>query len=239
MDFEKDVRPYIDKNGLIAPEKGGSSLNGVMYTAELLIVAWERLTEEQRWGLRHAIASCEIEYGLMGRVPYPHEQQQQVDDMYAYAALCMTTRLKYGRDRLLRAHDVLQYGYKHFGSFNTVNPGVWTWNSFLWRQPQLLGAFLAARGNVKPWERPFLWYAALAIFVSCRNTPKSDADARRLAWHLIKAVSPESWLMRQAAKGWYKRLLRDYGPEGMREVGRHYYTDHENPLIKFHEGAEK
>jgi hypothetical protein len=237
MDFEKDVRPYIDKNGLIAPEKGGDSLNGVMYTSEFLIIAGDKIPETAQVGLLFALTLCEIEYGLIGRVPYPHEQQQQVDDMYAVAALF--AKMGFRRGRSLSAKAVLEYGYKHFGSFNTVNPGVWTWNSFLWRQPQLLGAFLAARGNVKPWERPFLWYAALAIFVSCRNTPKSDADARRLAWHLIKAVSPESWLMRQAAKGWYKRLLRDYGPEGMREVGRHYYTDHENPLIKFHEGAEK
>jgi hypothetical protein len=72
--------------------------------------------------------------------------------------------------------------------------------------------------------------------VSCRNESPEDTDGRRLAWHLIQAVQNDSWLCKQAAKNWFKRLYQDYNvtENGMRETAKKYYNPKgENPFSKY------
>lgn len=239
---------YIDGNGLVAPNKTGStgsgSDNGVMFTSEFLqLLDNNDEISNTIFGIDAALTRCLPTPGLLQRQPNNQSGQEGPDDYVALAAACVTLNRIYKfikipkRNRL--ANDVLRYGLTHFGFFNNEKPGTLTKSAFLWRQPQLIGAFIAA-ADKPSWlskaayfiiGQPFYFCAAVSVAVSCRKTPLHDTDARRLAWHLIQAVYDSSWMMRWAAKGWYQRLYADY-PRGMLDVAVGYY-EHEHPFTVY------
>lgn len=230
---------YLDGNGLVAPNKTGStgsgSDNGVMFSAEFLCLLEQQgeMTPILAGIWEEVISRCLPTPGLLQRQPNNQSGQEGPDDYVGLAAACAVlnrTYAKAGCPPCVLANQVLRYGLLHFGFFNNENPGKFSRSAFLWRQPQLIGAFIAAAS--KPtwlakaafWiiGQPFLLCAAISIFVSCRNVPVTDTDARRLSWLLIQSTAPVSWLCRWAAQGWYERLYQDF-PSGMKGVARGYY----------------
>lgn len=126
-----------------------------------------------------------------------------------YAAAPVTDSAALFLSRLMGANLCLYFGLFH-NSALLVTFGLYWLYAVLTRNP-----FAFA------WTR---WYAAVVIATSCMFTKTDNQDARRLTWHAIETLTPVSWLTRQAAKVWYRRLYRQYGPDGMREVATRYYS---------------
>lgn len=211
---------YVDVNRLVAPYPCNfftrASDNGVMFTAELLILLklrGELDANTQQYYVEN-IKKCFLEPGLISRAPNDRGQSPP-DDHFALGAMGV----------ILGYHDIckdiLSYGLKHFGSFNNENPGKWTSKSFLWRMPQLLACIIAGAGKKVPLI--LCIYSALVLLFSCRKVEPNKSDERRLAWLLSKALSNQSLLVRLASKVWFNRLRSHYGPEGMKAVRSLYY----------------
>lgn len=226
MSLQSEIVPYVDGNGLVAPQpvapgtKQGSD-NGVMFTSEYLIMAkW--LEAPWQPDFYAAIARCFVQPGLLDRAP-GDLYQEGPDDYYGLCAMLSVYKLRRFGIRMLL------HGFTHIGFFN--NAGVFSWDALLWRQPQMVAAMASAAGlGWMPIFWPFYAWAMLVIFWSCRPRPPSDTDYRRLCWHLIQATwgSP---LARLAAFFWYSRLYEDY-PNGMRGVASLYYKPG-HPFIKY------
>ena len=238
MTFAQEISAqYTDGNGLVTPNKGkwapgeAGSDNGPMFTAEYLILAKVLGGDPFRLQMEFidSIAKCMSNDGMLHRKPPGQPAyQEQVDDYYATLAASVAL----GNVHLARAFLRAVWTYK--GALNTENPGTWTANSFLIRQPQLLYAMIVAAYPKNPLayllSLPLRLWTALVIAASCRNAPTSDTDARRLAWHLI-LVTPRGPLVNWAIKAWFKRLFAAY-PNGMQDVARMYYEPG-HPIAKY------
>jgi hypothetical protein len=129
---------------------------------------------------------------------------------------------------------------KYKGALNNVNPGIWQWSTVLIRQPQLLAAMVAAafpKWNplhilVRLMALPVFLVAAVSLAISCINTPNSQADPRRLSWHLLQTVYRRSIMCRLASFVWYWRLRKDYKEAEMRGVAYVYY-ERGHPFIQY------
>lgn len=243
--IKSEMTPFIDVNGLVSPNRDGPSDNGVMFTAEYLLML-ERLDEldyDTAKRFRRKIRACFKEPGLLMRRPDNFGGQDGPDNMLGLAIASQVLGRRMGGDEM--ASEVMIYGLDHWGAFNNID-GKWTTQSFLWRQPQLVGALMCGvmqqarlvnlsrfqRATLWLFARPFLLCAALSIFVSCRGTDPGETDPRRLSWLLIQATFNHSWLCRVASRGWYERLYRDYSSAGMKAVARIYYSVG-HPFIKY------
>lgn len=234
MSLQQEISAaYTDGNLLVTPhpisrgvERGSD--NGPMYTAEYFVML-KKLGETPWWlpmdflcRINHCINS-----GILGRVPTRQPQDQTgPDDYYGVLNACKALDLQ----KIPR--DMLKAVFRNLGALNNVNPGQWTLQSFLIRQPQLLAAMIASAypslkhpGHwlVRLLALPLFAYAALVIAISCINTSKENADPRRLSWHLLQTTAPVSILCHLASLVWYKRLYEYYGPAGMKAVAAIYY----------------
>lgn len=221
------IQDYVEGDGLIAPAPNPTHIfrtcdNGVMFFSEyhILLVKNGESTYGDCFAYANTIRSCFVADcpGLVARAPGDRGFEAP-DDYYGVFAACVVLEHK------TLGNQILEWGRSHFGSYNTNEPKKWTFDSWLFRQPQLAAAAYCAGSTTIPLHiRPLLWYTAAVIATSCMGVDPSNADARRLCWLLIQAVTPYSWLCRMASKLWFKRLYKTYGPEGMRAVAARYYS---------------
>lgn len=214
---------YTDVNGLVCNRpclktEVNPSGNGVAYTGEYLGILDARGELEAIDSLRwYQIAQKVWGLGPLSRGPNQLDPES-VDDYYGF---CLGNSISVfpGWAKL-----ALSWGFYHWGSFNNVEPSKWTFQSFLWRQPQLLYAMACSAGKIRnPVYWPLSVYTSLVIATACMFSAKTDWDSYRLTWLLIQTVSPHSWLCRQAAKLWWRRLRKAFGDEGMRGVYAGYF----------------
>lgn len=228
---------YQDADGLVCNRPcyhtdNNPSGNGVMYLGELMVLLALRKELDARdskyfWGVMTRVMLIP---GLIFRSS-TNKEQEGPDDYLGFAAGVVAT------GETFLAEKVLEYGYRHKGSFNNEEPQKWTWKSFLWRQPQLFYALLCAAGKNRFWHLPFALYTAAIIATSCYNAPLYDQDARRLSFLLIYATSRSSLLCRLASKVWKKRLYKQYGASGLLTVYAGYFgLDH--PFTKYFPSKE-
>lgn len=212
MALTLEIIPYVDGNnlvapGLISPGTIRGSDNGPMYTAEYLIMLKRNnevasLVDPVADKSYAAIKACVGEDSELHRAP-GDSSPDEVDDHYG--TLSMLTE------------------------FDTKP--LYKLPVRLWRQPQLLYAYLLAKGVPSFLLSPLNIYTALVIATSCIGRPTSDTDSRRLSWHLIQATKGKSVLCNLASKLWYARLHKDYA-NGMLGVAQLYYTGN-HPFTRY------
>jgi hypothetical protein len=222
--------------GTWLPGQRGSD-NAPMFTSELyvMIKKMKQFADQDRVDFDRLIGACVTPEGMLARVPYPERiGQEGPDDYLGVLNGCKTI----GNTEIPR--KFLWALVSHFGFMNNDNPTMITWESFLARQPQLIGAMVAAA--FPSWKNPlhflarlvalpFFFVAAVSIAISCIGAPQSDTDARRLSWHLqntTKGVSLMCWL---ASLLWMRRLYKDF-PNGMKDVAALYYQPG-HPFAKY------
>lgn len=218
---------FTDADGLVSPnpcspDAHNASNNGICYSGEY--IALLTLTDQScgTVGYVSKMIDCELRGypGLMQRSPNNNRDMESIDDYYGLlCGLYFTGVYPFAR-------DILKYGLKHFGSFNNLNPGHFTFQSMLWRQPQLLAMNLwsAYPGNklIKLLMFPLTLITAVIIATSCLGLDKTaGADPFRLAWLLVQVAKRESWLCKMASKLWFRRLDNVWG--GMYGVSKQYY----------------
>lgn len=232
MSLRNEIKLFIDGNGLVTPNvytgeyKRGSD-NGVMFTSEYYIHLKDNkeLDELDLSNYEAVIKSCSVEPGLIARAPGDKQGGPPPDDLYAIAAASKTL----GMPSI--AKSIVDYGERNNWVFNADRPGNPHWGdgrdfeAWLGRQPSLVCALKAAAGSPLPgWLK---LVTAAIIATSCAGVKKDDSDARRLAFHLVRAVEGSGGILDWACNVWWNRLRRDYGDEGMRGVALLYYQgDH-------------
>lgn len=231
MKIRDDFKAYTDGNNLLAPNpvppgtKQGSD-NGPMFTSEYFIILkrYDSLTVADELEYDARIGQCLNSEGMLCRAPGDLDQEGP-DDYYGVMNGCIEM------ENTAIPRKVLWALIKHLGFLNNNQPGKWTGEAFLVRQPQLVCAMISAAfpslWNPIHWlvrllALPLYLWSALVLFVSCMNTPSSDTDARRLAWHLGNCVSKVSILNAFAYKVWLHRLYSVF-PDGMQGVAKIYY----------------
>ena len=246
MGIREDFQPYIDANGMLAPNPqpqpptGKGSDNAPMFTAEYydMLQKSNQLTDQDKLDFAQKINQCIWPQGILCRAPTNQpDSQEEVDDYYGALSGCKLV----GNTDIPR--KFLQAMCKYLTFMDSTNPGkLGNWNAFMFRQPQLLACMVSAgfpsflnplHWLVRILTFPFYLYAAVVIALSCIGTDIGNTDARRLAWHLIQAVAPTSLLCCLASKIWYNRLY-SYYPNGMNDVASIYYSPkNTNPYAKY------
>lgn len=241
MALKQEIVPFTDKNGYVNPApvtlgSGRSCDNSTMFTSEEYVMLYKlgQSTPDDLFTWKTLITNSMTLSGLPARYP-GFTDQDSPDNMVAILCACKVLNFP------SVARSILWYGLKHLGCFNNGDPSKFDFNAMTWRQVQLFASTVAASfpSMINPlhWLARFLAfpafvYAALVIFVSCWNAPVSDADSRRLSWHLIQSVAPVSLLCKIASLFWLKRLNRDYGVEQMKGVAAQYYAKG-HPFIEY------
>lgn len=216
---------YTDLSGLMAPGILGDPIpivacdNGLRYLSEyhILLHLTGLSTDADKDDWERIVGTCMIEPGLLKRYPGPSNNQEQMDD---HLAVCAAA---YILNRPNHAKDMLSYGFKHLGFFNTQNPGKFTtdgkiaWNAFTWRMPQIVFATAVASGAYK-WYKPWYWLAyVVALFVTATSAnsdkPLDDIDSRGLTW-LLSLLVPRSFIGKLAINQFLKYLYESY-PDGL------------------------
>ena len=216
MSLITEIVPYIQGNGLVAttivnpPGTLRTCDNGVMFSSEYFIMAARNFEDKT---LTHGptaalfdqvVKTCVGADKELHRAP-GDDSPDEVDDHYATLA-----------------------GYAEFGLRPAYKLPV-----RLWRQPQLLYAYLVNHKIPSLLIWPLAWYNALIIATSCIGHPASDTDSRRLVWHLIQATKRESILARLAGAFWHWRQTKIYKTqEVMKAVAKIYYEPG-HPFAKY------
>lgn len=203
MTIQDDFAPYVDGNGLLAPNPVSSgqmrgSDNGPCFTSEYVVIRRKNNVPIDTGGYLDLIDRCQFQ-GYLSRAP---------------------------GDATLGNPD------NHYGVYAAhVALGITPNFKFYWqllRQPQLYFASICAHQKAsrwKFWQWPLAAFTATIIATSCMFTSTDQADPRRLAWLLIQATVKDSVLCRLASKLWFRRLRKDY-TNGMKDVAVEYYQPH-------------
>lgn len=231
---------YQDSVGLVAPAKcppnaHNPSGNGICYLGEYMMILHKRheMDEKLEQDFFHSIFNCMVEEGLLERGPLYTGEAESVDDYYGLAAGCVAT------DHAELAEAVIDRGWKHWGSFNDKYPNNWTWDSWLWRQPQLMIALYIAAKRGPSWYKPWTWWllphlawTVLVLAFACSMSAANNWDHWRLTW-LLATATEGNWLCKMAAKPWYSRLHKVWGPEGMKSMASVGYYQSGHPFGKY------
>jgi hypothetical protein len=202
MGLREEILPYIQGNGLVAPQPVGTPPefrtcdNGTQFSSEFYILL-------KMHGLLHSGDAADYKRlmdACVGADKYLHRSP--------------------GDDSLDEQdnHNGVYAGHIQLG----LRPSFYLSRN-LWRFPQLiaLSAFASQKFIYRLLALPLVFYTALVILTSCINTPTSDTDARIGAWLVIKAMEGSA-LVTLAAMVWRRRLMADY-PNGMRSVFEIYF----------------
>ncbi len=239
-----DFKGYFDGNGLLAPGPVGpgtlsASDNGVMFLSEYITILKKsgELTQADI-DYFHGHIDCCISSHMLNRVPAGQSDGLEGPDDYLGV---LNACRELGITDLPR--DLLWGMIRYLGFMNNPDPGKFTEDSFLARQPQIIAAMVNASFPsmwnpfhylMRHWAFFFYFCAAISIFVSCWNDPTSDTDGRRLSWHLMNNMKKNSVMCWIASYFWMKRLAKDYPGTLMQGVAALYYQPNgNNPYQKY------
>lgn len=248
---KEEYLPYTDYLGLIqnltptAPEGSWTSGNGLLYSAEALLVLKmnEQLDPTICKQVADAVKKCELEPGLYCRHPVNYEQEGP-DDNIGLAVISHLTRkpdiaqsiLKYGREKptkisfkLMKTKpyvSVLLGGWfplRYYYSFEIKDR--FDVRAFIGRFPAVLAILkMAAQEKVSIFYR---FYTALAMIVQPWRS-EDEPILTMLTLFMCHEYYPNSWLFKWADKVFCKKLIEKY-PLGMPEVyGKYFGAAHPN-----------
>jgi hypothetical protein len=228
MSIRDEMVAYTGPDGLVWSSLNGPGGNGVLYTAEYAVILWRMgiVSTSDLLAWHKAMQPCLVQPGLLQRQA-GNTLQEGPDDYVGYLAACAVFHM------IPEARDVFNYGYKYWGSFNNTNPGKWTIDSWLWRQPQMIAHNLYGMAQTPNFIRRGFWI--IAILLAAYNTSLADTDTSILSWLLIQAWSANGKpgiIGKLAVWIWSKRLLKVFGQTGMQKVFSIYFQP-EHPIAKY------
>ena len=246
MSFRSEIEEgYQDAIGLVAPAKcppaaHNPSGNGICYLGEYMMILHRRHEMDDQLAAEfiRTISACMVQDGLLERGILWEGEIESVDDYYGFAAGCVAT----DNDGL--AEMVIEWGWRHFGSFNDKDKHGWTFKSWLWRQPQLMFALYMAAKKGPSWYKPWTWWLLPhllwtigVLYFACSLAAPTNWDSWRLTW-LLATATEGNWLCRMAAKRWYTRLHKAFPgnpdePGGMRQLAQEGYYEKGHPFSRY------
>lgn len=214
---------YTDEDGLIlerpnssaGPDTGNGIENLCIYN--LLLHTSGQLTKDDYNKFCSVIRSCEIEKGLYNRGPRKPGDLIGHDDIVALSGVSSVICAPF-------AKDIANYGVQYNWSFNNVDPGTWTLQSFQGRHVDLIPFWLICGGRSA-------WWIAQVLLCNSIIYARGDAGPMILKWIQCRALMDKLGRYSIAADMFKKSLLRSY-PEGMKSVFSEYYGP-QHPFAKY------
>jgi hypothetical protein len=163
---------WLDRNQLIKTQiENQDSGNGILYLSVAIALIYEMYGDTSlKQNYVSAVSACFKKPGLLMRNPTGSFGLESWDDYLGVAVVCIIIH-----NRAI-PRKILWYGLKHFGCYNNTNS--FTWESFLWRFPQVWMLMTIA---AFPWTKHVLKYlldvSALFVHSDVRNP-----SGVQLAW---------------------------------------------------------
>jgi hypothetical protein len=244
---------YTDAAGLIQGQKGQSSGNALLFTAEYMLLLYIRgwLKPEDVARFQAIALSCQHEPGLYQRHPTAYVNDQEgVDDYIGIAAASCLTGLPL-------AQEILDYGQSHkfsWGPFKLpyyyrnerpeVDTDVRAWFG---RQLSTIAHLHFAAGRKPKALHTLAWTYAVGS-AGFGKQPKAEGgqDAYILSWLLIETYRAATRLNNDLtdpacdlAVELYTWRFKRAWPGGMNEVFATYFANPEHPLARCFEDGVK
>lgn len=244
--FKEEAKKYLDEYGLYQDTIGNHSGNSLLFTAHyaLALLKNGQLTHVEADELSKALKSCELEPGLFQRHPTSFVGDQEgIDDYIGASAASFYVNLDhFFPDTRTNAKEILDFGrsgrYKFFGIeipyyYPNHDPYKTSFNARAWlgRYPALIAHLKFCAGEYVN-SLLFIYWAASIILGLFQNL--ENKDSRLLSLHMIHVAiyaKPDNILVTLLYKFFYWKVKRDYG--SIQEVFRRYFTDPNQPLIKW------
>ena len=186
-----------------------STDNGLLFSATYIVMlrSLKQLSSEESQWFDKLVQSCEIEPGLYRR--YPGDLGLNAhDDLTGVAAVSPELALK-----------IYKYGEAHDFSWNTENPGKWTWQSWLTRIVGFVPYVRSAAGL------PVGYFGQIQIIASflfnCFEG-RQETNGKCLLYLRAKVLYGKYPLVDAGIDLWRARMAMIY-PHGMREVYAIYF----------------
>jgi hypothetical protein len=259
---------YTDRFGIIHSEKvehpnrDPKTDNGLLYTAEACAIMQMRNVSYDRNRIAAGIKADEVKPGLYRRSPLKLDQLEAHDDYVGLGALAGLCGFRdVARDILAYGRGADQHGLtpadanEHFGSmaddlmkckavpynYNNVTPGLWNWNTWLGRQPEIVTHLKIAAGERPTSEELALW---AAILILSGNADASKRDTWLQDWLMVLTYQMSAFhsaTADYAVREWWKKLHATFPRGGVKELMTAYLGDHAkgNPLAEFIDDFEQ
>lgn len=215
---------YLDPNGLVSSSSSGVlnaapiSGNNIRFTCEYMKLLPPGSAEYYRVG--KALIDCQVELGLLARDKNNSLGQQSFDD--TICALSVSKGAAFPKNFVI-------YGKKHWWCFNNLNPGKWSWDAFLGRNPALIAQAYEAAGKGNLLTKAII---ALAGIFAAFSTSQ---DGKMLSYMMLDTLPPNS--LRWIKMLWNYKLKKQYGDGMLGAVLHAYHIDKKHPSIKFYQGV--
>lgn len=221
-----DYNQYRDKFGLQQPSNDYStSENGIRFTAQYLIAIIRRklFLPMEKVRLRIVIESCFRKPGLLMRSP-ENPRRDAIDNHVALGVLAKFLNPQW-------AVDVIEYGRKHRGFYDSITPNKPRISAFLWRHPQL---FMHLKLAARPKKKFFIWPWEYLVWCVCLvgASKTRDQDSRSLTVMLCLVACGYSrftdFLIRRFVRGFRKSYARGWG-----QLLGEYYQNPNHPDVTY------
>lgn len=227
--FEQDFAPYRDQFGLIQNNPGGSSGNGLRYTAEYYILKFRYglLSKDDTLQFDSIVRRCFAEPGLLNRKP-DDKSPNKFDDYVAVSAASMIFEL-------LLANDIKTYGLKNHWYYNNAKTKLSLkdkWGAWFGKDRGLIAHFYYADQDTPSWLKTVMWTFNILL---CAYTAKDSQDEWVLSAHQIIAYEwshDRTWPQDKVCAYWRKKFRHQWGVNGMSKLLAKYF-DHAHPLSKY------
>lgn len=227
--FEQDFAPYRDSFGLIQNNPGGSSGNGLRYTAEYYTLKFRYglVTKDDTLQFEAIVRRCFAEPGLLNRKP-DDKSPNKFDDYVAVSTASLILEL-------LIANDIKTYGLKNHWYFNNAKTSLSfkdKWGAWFGKDRGLIAHFFYADHDTPSWFNTIAWTFNILL---CAYTAKDSQDEWVLSAHQIVAYEwskDRTWPQDKACQIWRKQFRKQWGVDGMSKLLEKYFG-HKHPLSKY------
>jgi len=212
--IQEYLEPTTGAVGLKKNPHDNSTDNLLLFTATYLVNLPECERELERDRFIRLVRVLEIQIGCYKRY-LGHTGLNSHDDLQGVAIASYLMGLPF-------AGEIVLYGFRHDWSWNTEEPGEWTWRSWLAR---ILGFVPLLRHCARlPVGSMGQITLALAFLVNMFE-PKEETSGKCLLWLRAQALTGHYPIVDLAIKIWKLRMIRMY-PGGLQDVYRIYFKDH-------------
>ena len=208
-----DYTPYTDEYGLIQNNAIGLLTgNGIRYTAEFVLALHihHALEPIEKTRIALVLDACFRLPGLLNRVPNANTWQEGPDDYVAMATAGVFLNTNF-------AGLILNYGRNNGFVFNNINPGKFTFSSWLGRQRGLVTHWEFCAGESPGVIGQLFWGGGILLTLI---SPSQDGFV--LSWFQLIVAKDKNWMTKLIYRLWKWRLLKKY-PNGIGGVLREYY----------------
>jgi hypothetical protein len=223
-EVRSDFEPFFDPDGFIGPKAGQGSGNGLLYTAEYVVILRQLgfLKPADLIKYENLCLKCEISPGCYNRSP--GDRSQEGPDDYTGVAAASPINA----DRSLRHGESNFWIYNNNGKGIRDSSGKINWAAFMGRFPSLLAHMKYGAGRKLGLITWLAWQIAV---LGCALSDTADQDSWFLTWLLVHTGGQKSMVNRWISKLWVGNLRKQF-PGGIQEVFEKYFG-FQHPIAKY------